>query len=384
MKKNTLFGFALFGLLLCSICLSCKQETPKKEELSAITGTESVAKGFEIEQAMGYKILHIRNPWPGEAVHYRYAVLPENTGIELPSGEFDGVVQLPLKRIVVTSTTHIPALEELGALDRLVGFPGVKYISSAAANTRIKNGQIKEIGPNGQLNVEEVLALQPDVVIGYGMGPDNRSFEALQRAGVPVVLNGDWTETHPLGKAEWIRFFGLFLDKEEEADEYFTALGQRYKEAKELVSSTENKPLVLSGAVFKDVWYAPAGESWAATFLRDAGADYLWKEEKGTGSLSLSLEEVLTKGSKAQAWVAPSQFTSYTALKESSVHYSALPAFQNKKVFTFSKTKGEGGGVLYYELAPYQPDVVLKDLIHLLHPEVLPDYQPFFFLPLDP
>ena len=383
MKKNVLHRSFLFGLLL-TLCLSCKQETKKTEDSPVAEMIESTAKGFEIEQAEGYKILHIRNPWPGEAVHYRYAVLPENAQVELSSAEFDGVLQLPLNRIVVTSTTHIPALEELGALDRLVGFPGVKYISSAAANTRIKNGQIKEIGPNGQLNVEEVLALQPDVVIGYGMGPDNRSFEALQRAGVPVVLNGDWTETHPLGKAEWIRFFGLLLDKEEEADQYFRALTDRYKEAKALVATTANKPLVISGAVFKDVWYAPAGESWAATFVKDAGADYLWKEEKGTGSLSLSLEEVLAKGSQAEAWIAPSQFTSYTALKESSVHYSALAPFQNKKVYTFSKTKGEGGGVLYYELAPYQPDVVLKDLIHLLHPEVLPDYQPFFFLPLDP
>lgn len=383
MKKNALFRSFLLGLLL-TLCLSCRQETKKMEDPAVAVMIESAAKGFEIEQAEGYKILHIRNPWPGEAVHYRYAVLPENAGVELSSAEFDGVVQLPLSRIVVTSTTHIPALAELGALDRLVGFPGVKYISSAAANTRIKNGQIKEIGPNGQLNLEEVLALQPDVVIGYGMGPDNRSFEALQRAGVPVVLNGDWTETHPLGKAEWIRFFGLLLDKEEEADQYFRALSERYKEAKTLVATTKNKPLVISGAVFKDVWYAPAGESWAATFVKDAGADYLWKEEKGTGSLSLSLEEVLAKGSQAEAWIAPSQFTSYTALKESSVHYSALVPFQNKKVYTFSKTKGEGGGVLYYELAPYQPDVVLKDLIHLLHPEVLPDYQPFFFLPLDP
>lgn len=368
-------------MLVFSAC----QETAKKE-VGAPEAQTSVAyaKGFEIEKKEGFQILHIRNPWPGEDIHYQYALIPQNSTVELVEEDFESVIHLPIKQLVVTSTTHIPALEELGALHQLSGFPGTRYISSAAARERIAQGQIAELGPNGQLNVEQVLALQPDLIVGYGMGPDNRSFETLQRAGIPVVLNGDWTETHPLGKAEWIRFFGYLLGKEEQADAFFRSIEANYLVAKKQLSKPENRPKVLSGAVFKDVWYAPAGNSWAATFIEEAGGDYLWKDQPGTGSLSLSLEEVLVQGAQAEFWIAPSQYTSYQVMQEASVHYAALPPFDNKKVYTFAKTKGESGGVLYYELAPYRPDLVLKDLISILHPEVYPDYTPTFFLPLDP
>lgn len=373
--------FCLSFMLLFSAC----QKTAKKE-VGAPEAQTSVAyaKGFEIEKKEGFQILHIRNPWPGEDIHYQYALIPQNSTVELVEEDFESVIHLPIKQLVVTSTTHIPALEELGALHQLSGFPGTRYISSAAARERIAQGQIAELGPNGQLNVEQVLALQPDLIVGYGMGPDNRSFETLQRAGIPVVLNGDWTETHPLGKAEWIRFFGYLLGKEEQADAFFRSIEANYLQAKKQLSKPENRPKVLSGAVFKDVWYAPAGNSWAATFIEEAGGDYLWKDQPGTGSLSLSLEEVLVQGAQAEFWIAPSQYTSYQVMQEASVHYAALPPFDNKKVYTFAKTKGESGGVLYYELAPYRPDLVLKDLISILHPEVYPDYTPTFFLPLDP
>jgi len=363
---------------------ACQERTKKADTAPETETSVTYAKGFEIEEKEGYQILHIRNPWPGEDIHYRYALISEDSSVALAQEDFESVIQLPIKQLVVTSTTHIPALEELGVLDQLLGFPGTRYISSAAARERIDQGQITELGPNGQLNVEQVLALRPDLVVGYGMGPDNRSFEALQRAGIPVVLNGDWTETHPLGKAEWIRFFGHLMGKEAEADVFFRSIEANYLDAKQRVAQPKTRPKVLSGAVFKDVWYAPAGDSWAATFIEEAGGDYLWKNQAGTGSLSLSLEEVLVQGGQAEFWIAPSQYTSYQAMQEASVHYAALPPFSQKKVFTFAKTKGESGGVLYYELAPYRPDLVLKDLISILHPDVYPDYSPTFFLPLDP
>ena len=342
------------------------------------------AQGFEIETRKGYQVLHVRNPWPGDEAHFRYALVPKTSSSQPDPSEFDGLIRTPVQKVIVTSTTHIPALEELGALDRLLGFPGTKYISSEKARARIENGFIKELGPNGKLNTEQVLSLQPDLVIGYGMGPDNRNFETLQRASIPVLLNGDWMEKHPLGKAEWIRFFGALLGKEREAQAYFDRIEKNYLQAKTLVKDVKNKPSVLSGAVFKDVWYAPAGDSWAAAFLEEAGGNYLWEDEPGTGSLNLSLEAALAQGIDADVWIAPSQFTSYREMQESSKHYQAFKSFQQKKVYTFAKTKGISGGVLYYELAPYRPDAVLMDLIRILHPDHLPDHKPFFFHPLDP
>ena len=185
-----------------------------------------------------------------------------------------------------------------------------------------------------------------------------------------------------MGKAEWIKFFGVLLNKEKEADSIFNQIASEYHKVKELTNRVTIKPSVLSGALYKDVWYMPAGESWAAQFLEDAGVNYHWKDSEGSGSLSLSLESVLEKGSQADFWISPSQFTSYTEMEESNSHYLEFTAFKNKKVFTFANTKGATGGLLYYELAPQRPDLVLKDLVHIFHPELVPSHSPYFFTPL--
>ena len=283
---------------------------------------------------------------------------------------------------MATSTTHIPALDALNGLDKLVGFPDTKYISSLKARKRITEGRIIDLGQNEALNTEMTIDLKPDVVVGFAINGESQNFDILRRANIPVVFNGDWVEQTPLGKAEWIKFFGALLGREKEADSIFNAIKDSYLEVKSLASKVKTRPSVLSGALYKDVWYLPAGDSWGAQFLEDAGAEYRFADSKGTGSLSLSVESVLEKGQNAEFWVSPSQFTSYLEMNEASTHYSQFEAFQNRKVFTFADTKGPSGGLLYYELAPQRPDLVLKDLVKIFHPELLPAYDPFFFKPL--
>jgi len=228
-----------------------------------------------------------------------------------------------------------------------------------------------------------VIEMNPDVVFGFSINNQNKTYETIQRSNIPVVYNGDWTEETPLGKAEWIKFFAPFFGKEAIADSIFKEIKRNYLEAKSLAKTALNKPTVLSGAMYKDVWYLPAGNSWAAQFLEDANANYLWKETQETGSLSLSWESVLEKSKSADFWIGPSQFTSYKSMSDASPHYGQFDAFKNKKVFTFANTKGVTGGLLYYELAPQRPDLVLKDLIHIFHPEILPEYENVFFKPLE-
>ena len=197
-----------------------------------------------------------------------------------------------------------------------------------------------------------------------------------------MVFNGDWTEETPLGKAEWIKFFGVLLDKQKEADSIFRAIETSYQEVKKIAAKAAKKPTVLSGALFKDVWYLPAGESWAAQFIKDANGEYLYQATSGTGSLSLSLESVLEEGQQANVWIAPSRFTSYQEMEQANAHYQRFNAFRAKKIYTFANTRGATGGLLYYELAPQRPDLVLQDLVHFFHPEILPDHNPYFFTPL--
>tara|TARA_R110000868_G_scaffold175564_1_gene412645 strand:- start:1906 stop:3048 length:1143 start_codon:yes stop_codon:yes gene_type:complete len=369
------------------LLFSCKSDKSKKDIVSiAPQKNIKYAKGFSIEkQASGITILHITSPWPNAKTSFRYALVPKEKAafITLNKDEYDAIVNVPIETIVVTSTTHIPVLEALNAEHTLIGFPDTKYISSPKTRALITNGQVKELGNNEAINTEMLLALQPELVVGFSIDSQNKTYETIQRSNIPVVYNGDWTEETPLGKAEWIKFFAPFFGAEEKADQIFAEIESTYNSAKELAKNATTTPIVISGAMYKDVWYLPGGNSWAAQFLKDANAKYVYQDTQETGSLSLSWESVLEKGKTADFWISPSQFTSYSAMAESSPHYTQFDAFTTKKIFTFAGTTGETGGLLYYELAPNRPDLVLKDLIHILHPELVPDYEPFFFKPLE-
>lgn len=374
--QNTLFRF-----LIILLFVSCKNEPKKITETGTSTQEEvaiKYAEGFEITNFENYKTITLKNPWPGSNRTFTYALIKK--GAELPNDEkFDAVVEIPVKRIVVTSTTHIPSLDALGEIDALIGFPNLDYISSENTRARISNGNIKEIGKNQDLNTEILLDLSPDAVVGFAVDGKNSTLTTLQNAGIPVLYNSDWTEATPLGKAEWIKFFGALFDKEKMADSIFRNIEKDYLAAKEIASHAQKSPSVISGAMFKDIWYMPQGESWGAKFIEDANGDYLWKDSKGTGGLSLNLESVLEKGSDAEVWIGPGQFTSMEELRNASQAYSQFKAFKNGEVYTYNLKKGEKGGSIYFELAPNRPDLVLKDFIKILHPELLPYHTLYFY-----
>lgn len=369
------------------LSFSCKSEK-KETDIAVNAATEELlfAKGFTIEkQDSGVTIITLKSPWPDAEKAFRYALVPKAKidQIRLNKSDYDAIVAVPIKTVILTSTTHIPALETLGAEHTLVGFPDTKYISSEKTRALIDAGKVKELGVNGQLNTEMTIELQPDLVVGFSMNSQNNSYETIQRANIPVVYNGDWIEETPLGKAEWIKFFAPFFGKEKEADTFFSEIATAYEEAKTLAKTATQQPSVISGAIYKDIWYLPGGKSWAAQFIVDANADYVFKDTQETGSLSLSWESVLEKGQHADFWISPSQFTAYSSMLENSQHYQQFDAFKQRKVYTFAATVGASGGVLYYELAPNRPDLVLTDLIHIFHPELLPNYKPYFFKPLE-
>ena len=385
----------LYILLLC-FCIfinACKKETPQTNISEAKTEVISThteikyAEGFRITHHKDHTILEITKPFPEAKETYKYALVHSSTElINFDSGLYDidanNIINIPLQSIVVTSTTHIPSLETLGVSETLTGFPGLDYISSLLSRKRIENNQIKEVGQNGSLNTELTINLNPDAVVTFGVEGENKTLNILNRAKIPVIYNGDWVEKHPLGKAEWIKFFGVLYGKEKEADSIFNHIEKQYLDAKKLVQNVSKKPTILSGAMFKDIWYLPKGDSWQATVIEDAGGNYLWSQTEGTGSIALSIESVLDKAQNADFWIAPSQYTSYSKLVSDNKVYGEFDAFKNQKIYTFAKAKGATGGLLYYELAPNRPDLVLKDLISILHPELLTE-KTTFFTPLD-
>ena len=373
MKSFFWFSFFIFFLSV----VSCKNETNSAPK--TITENEvHYAKGFSIENYTGYSIVTVQNPWPKATKTYTY-ILKEKDGIVPNNLKDNPIITIPIQTIVVTSTTHIPSLEMLGEENTLVGFPHLDYISSEKVRSRIETGKVKELGMNQHLNTEVLLNLQPDVIIGYGIDNNNPTLDNLQKSGLKVMLNGDWNEETPLGKAEWIKFFGALYGKQKEANALFASIEKEYLQTIEMAKTAKSKPTVLAGDMFEDRWYLPKGTSWGSLMLKEAQSNYLWQETTGTGSLSLSFETVFEKAKNADLWITSGQFSSLKEMTESNPHYAQFSAFKNKNVYSFSGKKGKTGGILYYELAPNRPDIVIKDIVKILHPELLPNYHPFFF-----
>lgn len=386
----TLNCHALKNLIVLGCCLfflACKTEKKNEALPISVTATPSIdyATGFDIQASGDATIITVLSPWPNAQEAYKYALIPKEklAVITLNKDDYDAIIPVPVKSVVVTSTTHIPSLESLGVLDKLTGFPTTDFISSNEARKRVENKQIKELGNNEAINTEMVIELQPDVLIGFGINDQNKAYNIIQKANIPVVYNGEWTEKSPLGKAEWIKFFAPFFGMEKKADSLFKQIETDYLKVKELVQASAKKPSVLTGGLYKDVWHVAGGDSWMAQFIKDAGGQYIWEDNAESGGLSLSIESVLAKGQHADFWLNPSMLTSYKEVQSSNTHYTQFDAFTNKKIFANTLDKGETGGLLFYELAPNRPDLVLRDLIHIFHPDLLPNHELYFFKPLN-
>jgi iron complex transport system substrate-binding protein len=323
-------------------------------------------------------VVEITNPWPNAKNNYTY-VLQKTAGSVPDSLKKHPIITVPIKSIIVTSTTHIPSLEMLGVENTLRGFPGLSYISSEKVRARIDAKKVREVGSVQNLNTEVVIDIAPDVIVGFGIDNNNKTLDNLQKSGLKVMINGDWHEQTPLGKAEWIKFFGALYDLDAKASKIFDDIESDYKNSLELVDDIVTKPTVMAGAIYQGQWYLPTGNSWGALLIKQAGGDYLWSGTAGSGSLSLPFESVLEKAHAAHIWIGPAQFTSLREMAADNPHYKEFLSYQNRKVYSFSTKKGKTGGVIYYELAPNRPDLVLKDMIKILHPEVLPEHKLYFF-----
>jgi iron complex transport system substrate-binding protein len=371
-----LIPFLFFFLVAC--------DKTRQKEKSSSSPPENIkivkyAKGFDIQNYNGYKKLIIKSPYP-DAEQYQEFILISDKKMDFDG---DDKINVPIKKIVVTSTTHIPMIEILDETESLLGFPGTGYISSKETVSRVEKGWVKELGNEQDFNTEVLLSLQPEVLVAFSMGKSNKLYRNIEKNGIPVIFNGDWLEDTPLGRAEWIKFFGAIYNKEKEADSIFLAIEKAYLEAKEMAKGAQKSPSIISGVLFKDKWNLPAGESFTAKLFEDANTDYLWKQSEGQGSLVLSFESVFEKGQKAEFWIGSGYYTTMEELVAANSHYQQFKAFETGNIYSFSKRRGANGGVEYFEFGPLKPHIVLKDLIKVVNPELLPDYVPYFLQKLD-
>lgn len=363
-----LFVFFLLTLVGCK-----KSEKTDTATITTAENTIKYASGLAIYEYDGYSVVKVTNPWPDANKDFTY-VLKEKNAVVPDSLQKHLTVQVPLQSIVVTSTTNVPFLEMLGIENKLVGFPHTDYISSEKTRALIDKGLVKNVGQNEKLNMEQLIELAPELIVTFGVDNNNPMIQNLEKSGLKVMIQGDWMEQSPLGKAEWIKLYAALFGKQKEGKKLFDDIVKNYNLALESVKNSKAETTVLYGSMYQDQWFVAKGDSWVAQFLRDAKADYLWKDLEGTGSLGLSFENILDKAKNAGCWIAAGPYKTLTELEASNPHYSQFDAFKKKNVYTFEAKLGATGGTVYYESGPSRPDLVLKDFIKIFHPELLPEY----------
>lgn len=338
------------------------------------------AAGFKVEYFKNYKVVSVLTPWAGATEPFRYVLV--QCGTPAPAG-FEGalVIEVPAKTAITMSTTELPALEQIGVLDRLVAVDSFLWTNNAKVREMIRAGKLIEIGSGPQVDVEKTINAKPDVIFTSGSGiAEYDTHPKLLEAKLKVAIDGSYMETSPLGRAEWSKFIALFFNKESAAEKTHGEIAAQYRALAEKARAVTAKPVVLLGVPQKDDWYMAGGKSYMAQLLADAGAAYPWSDDASAGSLPLKFEQVLDKAATADIWLvnAFGVFTDTQAIVALDPRLGEFAAAKSGALWNNDLQVNENGGNAYYESGAANPHLMLADLISIVHPELVPDQKPVF------
>ena len=344
------------------------------------------AKNFTIEYHDGYKLLTVTTPWAGAEQSFSYALVPEEYAGMVDAGNAM-VIKTPIKSIITFSTTYFPFLEQIGQLESIVGVDTAMFAYNQNIHTWVEAGAIQEVGGGASMapvDVEKVIELKPEVIMTSASGvPEYDVHPQLLEAGLPVVLNADYLEPHPLGRAEWGKFIAAFYGKELEAAKLFDKLVDRYEEAKAKVAAVSAAPTVFLNTAWEDSWSVPQKDSYVGILLKDAGANYLFADQEGSASSYLGFEDILDVAKDAEFWLNPGMATDLASLSAMDARYADFGAYKSGNVYNTTARVTEMGGSDYYESGVANPDKVLMDLIAIFHPGLMEGYELYYYQKLN-
>ena len=357
----------------CSSRDTLKQPAPESKYVE-------YARGFSIADHEGYRLLSVYNPWQQlKQVELTYVLcsnrekVPENL-------EADAYIQVPVKRVVATSTTHVAMISALERQGSVVGLSGSRFISDPLLREKIDAEEIRDIGYEQSLNFEELIGLDPDLVIMYGVSGEISSvLQKIESLDIPVVLNAEYLESDPLAKTEWVKFIACFYDCLDQAMQLFDSISVSYNKYAELARSANKRPTVLSGLPWKDTWWVPGGRSFAARLISDAGGKYVWETDTSKEAIPLDTEVVFSKAREATIWINAGAAASLSDISSLDTRLQLFDAFTSGNVYNNNARMNELGGNAYWEKGVMEPHIILQDMLSIFHPELLPDHKLFYY-----
>ncbi len=362
-------------------CEPKQKETKKEDTLKSIIQTEiDYATCFEIEEDKGIKKLIIKNPFNNYSKQQVFILLKKNQLYSAKNNEI--VITVPIQKIIPFSTSYLSMIDTLGELNSIVSVENKNYIYNPKVLKKIKTGGIKEIGSFNTLNIEKIILQAPNLIVSVGnAGTPIKQIQKLEQFNIPNLNNYDWKETHPLGKAEWVKVFGLLYDKELEANLIFNSIKENYNQLKKNAPKSEAK--VLFSTMYNGTWYIPGGNSYVAQFVKDAKGTYPWINNTETGSLPLSFETIAAKIPSPNIWLNPNLKTQKELLA-SDARYQNYISSTKGFIFNNDKRTTKMGGNDYYEKGTLRADLVLKDYITLFSLDIKQKDSLYFFTKIKP
>jgi iron complex transport system substrate-binding protein len=375
----------LLPLFLLLLSTSCSHNRNSSIENAANTGNViQYARGFEFNSENGLVTLRVKNPWQqAEDVMYEYWLgkAKHASDKNIPESRY---FKVPVKRVVCLSTTFIGFIDFLHKENAIIGISGKKYVTSASLSDKINNGEIPDVGYDENLNYEKLIQLQPDVVFLYGItGSVSSTIAKLDQMGIKSAVIGEYLEETPLAKMEWIKYIGAFFNLTEEARTKFDSVASNYIRIADLASRQKDKPTVLLGLPWAGTWYVSGGSSYTASLLRDAGGNYLWKDLPYNESQPISLEKVFEKAFQVDFWLNAGEANTKADILKVDERFSQLKAFRDDAIYNNNNLVNALGGNAYFEKGVVEPDIILADIISVLHPQLLPSYQKKYYRKLE-
>ncbi|MFN8239500.1 MAG: ABC transporter substrate-binding protein [Bacteroidales bacterium] len=372
-------GLIRYLFVLLAFISACRNEKPVSVNQAAPGNKYAVR--FRIDTIGQVKKLTVFDPWQGaKDVRQVTWLVPED--MKPPVGIEEGeIIGIPVRKIVCMSTTWLSMISALGCESTVKGVSGSDLVYSESYRAMLEKGEISDVGFEDNLNKELIVRISPDVIINYGIGSESSGYiSKVREMGFKTLFFADYLETDPLARAEWIKVFGILLGKEEQADSIFNGIVDSYNELKDRISrSVKGRPTVLLGLPWKDTWYVSPGNSFMSKLIHDAGGEYIWSDKTSEISMPFGIEAVYVRAMKADYWLNISTVSDRNEITAVDKRLSDFPAYKTGNMFNNNLRITSRGGNDYWESGTIVPHLILADLVSILHPDLLPRHELYYY-----
>ena len=363
----------LHTLLLCATlwCMCACGSQSNIDDFNLILYSPSHATGFRIICAEGKQstIICVTNPWQS-ANNVETMLFIARAGEKAPSGFRGQVLQGEAKRVVCMSSSHIAMLDAIGAVESVVGVSGKDFITNPYIIAH--RHSVADVGYDGNINFELLVAQRPDIVLLYGVTGACSMQSKLDELGIPYIYIGEYVEQDPLGKTEWLIALAEIVGCREQGIAYFSQVPQRYNHLKSMAAAaTSPQPKVMLNTPYADSWFMPSSTSYLARLIADAGGDYIYKRNTSNHSLPIDLEQAALLTTETDIWLHVEGVSTLQDLRQQYPKFANMPCVQRGEIYNCDKRRVLGGGNDYWESGVVQPDIILRDLIKIFHPELV-------------